>query len=184
MNRRERRIQRTEAGEERYLNHGFRPGAAYSPEGWTRMPEAGILTADERRWTRMGNHKDTNCRSEIRGRECEPTSSGLKSALLRVSGLAVRFGISFLCMVPAESLFGNPPGEGTGPTRQMDSRGNNVGRVPSRGISEKFPNRLLMNLGLPAQAQPRRSQATAYSAHRRIGSQGRRDSWRRRPQGA
>jgi hypothetical protein len=125
---REQRMQRTEAGEERYLNHG-----------WTRMPEAGILTADERRWTRMGNHKDTNCRSEIRGRECEPTSSGLKSALLRVSGLAVRFGISFLCMVPAESLFGNPPGEGTGPTRQMDSRGNNVGRVPSRGISEKFP---------------------------------------------
>jgi hypothetical protein len=23
-----------------------------------------------------------------------------------------------------ESLFGNPPGEGSGPTRQMDSRGN------------------------------------------------------------
>src|ERR1041385_4297736 len=62
MNRRERRIQRTEAGEERHPNHGFRPGAAYSPEGWTRMPEAGILTADERRWTRMGNHKDTKAR--------------------------------------------------------------------------------------------------------------------------
>src|ERR1041384_5928238 len=41
-----------------------------------------------------------------------------------------------------QSLSGDPPGKGTGPARQIDSRGNNVGRVPSRGISEKFPNRL------------------------------------------
>jgi hypothetical protein len=70
--------------------------------GWTQRGGA-ATKQNQPRMTRMDTDGEiADCRSEIRGRQCEPTSSGLKSALRRASGLAVRFGIIFLCMVPAE----------------------------------------------------------------------------------
>ena len=39
---------------------------------------------------------------------------------------------------PANRLLKNPPGEGAGPTRRVGSRGNPVGRVPSRGVRRFF----------------------------------------------
>ena len=76
--------------------------------------------------------------------------------MFRYSLVALLALVSDSSVITVNSPLKKPPGEGTGPTRHADLRGNLVGRVPPRGepdvfqqaISDGKPQTILIQLFL------------------------------------